>query len=302
MKLVRRIIWVVLILAVAAGVGLFLRPVAYFNGSMYLREALTGVHNREVSTDGIRVHYLVAGPERGNPVVLVHGLGGRAEDWRNLAPALAAAGYRVYMPDLPGFGRSERPASFSYSVNDQARIVVDFMNAMHLARVDLGGWSMGGWIVQLVAAQDPDRVHRLMLFDSAGLHFEPLWDTRLFTPDDADQVAQLDALLMPNPPKVPGFVANDILRVSRQQGWIVQRAMASMLTGQGTTDTLLPTLQMPVLIVWGDLDHITPLAQGRQMLKLIPHAELDVVPGCGHLAPLECSAEIAPRVLEFINR
>jgi pimeloyl-ACP methyl ester carboxylesterase len=302
MKLVRRIIWVAFVLAIAAGIGFFLRPLSYFNGSMYLREALTGVHSREVSIDGIRVHYLVIGPENGEPVVLVHGLGGSAEDWRNLAPPLARAGYRIYMPDLPGFGRSERPANFSYSVRDQAHVVIGFMDAMHLDRVDLGGWSMGGWIAQIVASEIPARIQRLMLFDSAGLHVDPDWDTRLFTPVNATEIDKLDALLMPNPPMVPGFVARDVLRVTRERSWAIQRAMASMLTGQDVTDALLPALQMPVLIVWGDLDHITPLAQGQTMVKLIPHAELDVFSGCGHLAPVQCTNEIAPKVLGFVNR
>ena len=302
MKLVRRTIWVAFALAIAAGIGFLLRPVSYFNESMYLREALTGVHNGNASVDGIRVHYLVLGPRDGKPVVLVHGLGGRAEDWRNLAPQLARAGYRVYMPDLPGFGRSERPASFSYSVRDQAHIVIGFMDVMHLERVDLGGWSMGGWIVQLIAGQIPARIERLILFDSAGLHIDPDWDTRLFTPSNPTELDELDALLMPNPPKVPGFVARDILRVSHHGAWVVRRAMASMLTGQDATDPLLPALTMPVLIVWGDQDHITPLAQGQAMLKLVPHAELDVFPGCGHLAPVDCANQIAPKMLEFLNR
>jgi pimeloyl-ACP methyl ester carboxylesterase len=302
MRLLRRIIWVVLALAIVAGIGFLLRPVSYFDGAMYVRAALTGVHNREISIDGIRVHYLVTGPENGKPIVLVHGLGGRAEDWRNLAPPLARAGYRVYMPDLPGFGRSEWPASFSYSVRDQAHIVIGFMDAMRLDRVDLGGWSMGGWIVQLVAGQIPARIQRLMLFDSAGLHIDPDWDTRLFTPTSAKQIDELDALLMPNPPKLPGFVARDILRVSHNDAWVIQRAMTSMLTGRDATDALLPTLQMPVLIVWGEVDHTIPLAQGQEMAKLIPHAQLDVIPGCGHLAPVQCASQIAPKMLDFVNR
>jgi pimeloyl-ACP methyl ester carboxylesterase len=289
-------------MAVAAGIGFLLRPISYFNGSLYLQEFCHGVHSANVSVDGIRMHYLVEGPESGAPVVLIHGLGGQAEDWRNLAPALARAGFRVYMPDLPGFGRSEWPAGFSYSVRDQAHMVAGFMDAMHLSRVDLGGWSMGGWIVQLVAGEIPSRIQHLMLFDSAGLRFNPDWNTQLFTPDSAGQIAQLDALLMPNPPSVPGFVARDILRVSHRQGWVIQRAMASMLTGQDTTDALLPTLTMPVLIVWGSEDRITPLNQGQAMLKLLPHAELDSVAGCGHLAPLQCAPQIAPTVLDFVER
>lgn len=295
-------LWAIAVLAVAAGIGFLLRPLSYFDGMMYLREMLTGVHSRTTSVHGYRVHYLVQGPAGGEPVVLVHGLGGSAEDWRNLSPYLARTGYRVYMPDLPGYGRSERPASFSYSVRDEAAIVLGFMDALGLKQVDLGGWSMGGWIVQLVAGEAPGRVRRLMLFDSAGLHVEPDWDTRLFTPTSADQLNQLDALLMPHPPAVPGFVARDILRASAERAWLMQRAMASMLTGRDATDQLLPQLKMPVLVAWGAQDSIIPLAQGETMHQLIPQSELDVFAGCGHLAPLECSEEMGPKVLEFIGR
>jgi pimeloyl-ACP methyl ester carboxylesterase len=59
---------------------------------------------------------------------------------------------------------------------------------------------------------------------------------------------------------------------------------------------------MPVLIVWGVEDKIMPVAQAHTMVKLIPHAELDVFPGCGHFAPAQCANEIAPKVLNFVNR
>ncbi len=114
------------------------------------------------------MHYLAEGPAGGPAVVLVHGLGGRAEDWSNLAPYFAKAGFRVYMPDLFGYGRSEKPADFSYSVRDQAGAVVGFMDALGLKQVDLGGWSMGGWIVQIVAGTHPERVKRLMLLRLGG--------------------------------------------------------------------------------------------------------------------------------------
>ncbi|MGB6742485.1 MAG: alpha/beta fold hydrolase [Terracidiphilus sp.] len=302
MKIAKQILWIVGALAIAAGIGFWLRPVSYFNGTMYLRETLTGVRSRTVQVQGYRVHYLVEGPANGETVVLVHGLGASAEDWRNLAPWLARAGYRVYMPDLPGYGRSEQPADFSYSVRDEAAIVIGFMDALRLNRVDLGGWSMGGWIVQLVASQAPQRIVRLMLFDSAGLHVAPDWDTRLFTPVNAQQVNQLDALLMPHPPPVPGFVARDILRISSEHGWVIRRAIAAMLTGHDATDALLPQLKMPVLIAWGAEDRIMPLAQAETMHQLVPQSELDVIAGCGHLAPLQCTGAMGPEVVAFVKR
>jgi pimeloyl-ACP methyl ester carboxylesterase len=268
---------------------------------MYAREALAGVHQGAVMVDGYRMHYEVEGPASGAPVVLIHGLGGRSEDWRALAPRLAQAGFRVYTPDLIGYGRSERPANFSYSVRDEAEVTIGFMNAMNLRQVELGGWSMGGWIVQLAAAGHPERVKRLMLFDSAGLLVPPQWDTRLFTPTTAAQLAALDQLLMPHPPPVPGFVATDILRVSRQRGWVVKRALEAMMTGHDVTDDLLPGLKMPVLIEWGAEDRITPVNQAETMHRLIPQSRLDVYAGCGHLAALQCAPQMAPNVVQFLE-
>jgi pimeloyl-ACP methyl ester carboxylesterase len=125
---------------------------------------------------------------------------------------------------------------------------------------------------------------------------------RLFTPTTPAELDQLNALLMPNPPKAPGFVAQDILRISKKRAWVIQRALDSMRTGQDATDNILPQLKMPVLIVWGDKDLIIPLSQGETMHRLVPQSELEVIPGCGHLAPVQCSAQIGPKVVEFMKR
>ena len=288
-----RIAAVLAVLVVAAGLVFWARPVKCFNEVGYIRACLSGVQSRTVHVAGLRIHYNVEGPASGPVVVLVHGLGGRAEDWRDLAPYFAQAGYRVYMPDLPGYGRSQKPAAFSYSVPDEAAAVIGFLDALGLKQVDLGGWSMGGWIVQRVAAGHPERVRRLMLYDSAGIYEKPAWDTRLFTPQNPAELDQLDALLMPHPPVVPGFIARDILRLSHKNAWVIQRALAAMLTGKDATDNLLPTLKMPVLIVWGAEDKITPLSQGEKMHALVPQSQLFVVPACGHLAPANALRRLA---------
>jgi pimeloyl-ACP methyl ester carboxylesterase len=305
MKLTRKLLWIAGALwaaALIAGIGFWLRPVSYLNGTMYAREAFSGVENRQVTVEGHRMHYLAEGPRSGPVVVLVHGLGGRAEDWSNLSPFFARAGFRVYMPDLFGYGRSERPRDFSYSVRDQANAVVDFMNALGLKQVNLGGWSMGGWIVQIIAASHPETVKRLMLFDSAGIYAKPDWNTNLFMPRTPGDLDQLEALLMPHPPRIPGFVARDILRISARRRWVTQRALNTMMTGKDTTDGLLPELTIPVPILWGKEDHITPLDLGKKMQQLIPRSELLVYDGCGHLAPGQCASAMGPTVAEFAQK
>lgn len=293
---------VVLALLVAAGIGLYERPVSFFEGFLDLQLHLSGAHSRWTTVNGIHIHYWMRGPENGQPVVLVHGLGGRSEDWHNLAPYMVAAGFRVYMPDLPGYGQSDKPEDFSYSITDEANVVVGFMDTLGLKQVDLGGHSMGGWIVQRVAFEHPDRVKKLMLFDSAGIADRPAWNTALFTPTTLGELNELDALLMPHPPRVPAFILRDMLRVSRQDAWVIHPAMEAMLSGRDVTDGELPQFKMPVLIVWGSEDHVIPLADGEKMHQLVPQSQLEVVQGCGHLAPVQCTGRIGPVVDAFLER
>jgi pimeloyl-ACP methyl ester carboxylesterase len=298
-KLFKGLLWLVVIVTVVSALGFLLHPIYFLNEWTYFEEWRNGVESRDVTVAGIRMHYIAEGPAGGQPVVLVHGLGVRAEEWAALAPYLVRAGYRVYMPDLPGYGRSQKPADFSYSLHDEAAMVIGFMDALGLTRVDLGGWSMGGGIVQHVAFDHPGRIRKLILFDAVGLKEPPQFDTRLFTPENADQLFQLQTLLSPHPVQLPGFIVRDVLKVSHRNEWVVKRAIASMLTGKDATDTILPQLKVPVLIVWGSADRVFPVSQARTMHRLVPQSELDIVPGCGHLAPKECAAQVGPMVVAF---
>ena len=278
MKLFKGLLWLVVIVTVVSALGFLLHPIYFLNEWTYFEEWRNGVESRDVTVAGIRMHYIAEGPAGGQPVVLVHGLGVRAEEWAALAPYLVRAGYRVYMPDLPGYGRSQKPADFSYSLHDEAAMVIGFMDALGLTRVDLGGWSMGGGIVQHVAFDHPGRIRKLILFDAVGLKEPPQFDTRLFTPENADQLFQLQTLLSPHPVQLPGFIVRDVLKVSHRNEWVVKRAIASMLTGKDATDTILPQLKVPVLIVWGSADRVFPVSQARTMHRLVPQSELDIVP------------------------
>ncbi|HEY2861675.1 MAG TPA: alpha/beta fold hydrolase [Terracidiphilus sp.] len=300
----RKVLWsiaVVVCLILAAGIGFYERPLTVFNRWLYVQMKFTGARSHWTTVNGIHIHYYEQGSASAPPVVLVHGLGGHAEDWRNLRPWILTANRHLYMLDLPGYGQSDWPRNFSYSIPDEAGVVIGFMDALGLKQVDLGGWSMGGWIVQRVAFDHPDRIKSLMLFDSAGLYDKPQWNTDLFMPTSAQELDQLDALLMPHPPAVPGFIARDIVRYSHEHSWVIRRALATMLTGNDTTDKELPLLKMPVLIVWGSEDRIIPAADGEKMHQLVPQSEFDLIQGCGHLAPVQCAEAAGPKVSQFLK-
>src|SRR5271165_6449807 len=85
------------------------------------RLRLHGVHSSYVTVHGYKMHYLVGGS--GRPLLLVHGLGSRGEDWANLIPQLINGGNRVYALDLLGYGDSEQPQDAGYSISQQAAMV-----------------------------------------------------------------------------------------------------------------------------------------------------------------------------------
>jgi pimeloyl-ACP methyl ester carboxylesterase len=275
------------------------RPLAVIEAMTRARLAYGGFHNEYVTIRGNRIHYYEGGS--GAPVVLVHGLGSRAEDWSNLMPQLKQAGFHVYAIDLPGYGRSARPANATYSIPEAAQYVEDFLAQRGLDKVNLVGWSTGGWVAMRVALDRPERIGRLVLCDSAGIHFEPGFTLSDLEPNTIPAVRRLYRMLMPQPTDVPDFVARDMVRKFKQLNWVVDRSARSMLRGDDLLDGKLGRLQIPTLIIWGKQDHLIPLSTSVSMHQQIPHSVLEIYDGCGHLAPGQCAARVGPRLVDFLQ-
>lgn len=291
---------VALTFVVLAVLVLWFKPFAVLDRVTSARLFAVGMRNQDVMIEGHRIHYLVGGV--GEPIVLVHGLGSRASDWVGLIPSLVHSGHRVYALDLLGYGNSDRPANAHYSIAEEAHIVEGFLRAEQLQQVDLAGWSMGGWISMVVATDVPDRINHLVLLDSAGLRFQPTFDPVLFTPSDISQLRQLEHLLSPSAPLMPAFLARAFLKRAQPEAWVIRRSVDAMLTGQNLLDNKLSELKMPVLIVWGKEDHLTPLSMAYTLHAGVANSRLEVVEGCGHLAPGLCAAKIAPGMINFLDQ
>jgi pimeloyl-ACP methyl ester carboxylesterase len=136
---------------------------------------VAGINVRRVRTaDGLTMRVLEAGPANGPPLLLVHGWAVCAYLWRHNLLPLAAAGYRVIAPDLPGHGLSDSPsARGSYTLAALTRAVLGLMDALGLTRVPVVGQSMAGRIVVQLALDAPSRVERLVLFGPVGFGVVP---------------------------------------------------------------------------------------------------------------------------------
>jgi pimeloyl-ACP methyl ester carboxylesterase len=299
-RIMVRLVIALVVLVFASGLTFWLEPLWALETLARYQLLRAGIHSHSMLIDGFNVHYIEGGA--GKPVVLIHGLGSRAQnDWGKLAPYLVRAGYHVYALDLLGYGQSAKPANRAYSIPEEAKFVESFLDAQQLDTVALGGVSMGGWIAAAVALDQPQRVTRLMLFDSAGMAFKLSFDSALFTPQTPEEVNQLMALVTPHPPKVPEFLARAFIRRSKENGWVVRRALESITAGADTLDDRFSELKMPILIAWGKQDAMTPLALAEAMHRAAPQSVLAVYDGCGHIAVVNCIERMVPTVLGFLS-
>jgi len=292
----RRGLWLLAALVVLLFAFFLWRPASALTAIATAALRLSGIESRYVQLGPHRIHYFAGGT--GEPLVLVHGLGGRALDFAPLMPALARE-HRVYALDLLGYAASDRP-DVDYSVTLETGILRQFLDSQGLRRFDLAGWSMGGWIALDFAAQSPESVRRLVLLDSAGMKFTPTFDLRLLSPHTMADMQALEKLLTPHPARAPAFITRDFLRVLRDEDWVIQRNVASMIAGRELMDGKLARVAMPVLIVWGKQDVMTPLSVAEAMRREMPQSVLAILHGCGHIAPLECRGRVLQEMQLFL--
>ncbi len=270
-----------------------------FRLRLYRDGAVSRYAQVQVGSASYRMHYSVAGD--GPPLVLVHGLNGSGENWTGILPALQQAGFRVYLVDLLGHGRSEQP-DIDYSMPLQAEALHSFLEGERLGPVNLVGISMGGWVSLKLAATWPQAVHALILIDSAGTTLQTDVDPKLFEPQNESHLQQLLAILTPHPPQLPGFLARDFIRFLQSYGWVTHRAVQSMFSGADLVDDQLGQIPAPTLIVWGQEDQLIPLSSGQYLHQHLKGSEIETYPGCGHLILELCGPQITPRMTEFLQR
>jgi pimeloyl-ACP methyl ester carboxylesterase len=303
MKFALRVVALLVLVVVAAGLIFYRYPLWVADQQIRFHLWREDVKSEYVEAGGYRLHYFEASPGNGSggtPLVLVHGLGARGEDWSAMIPALAAQGFHVYVPDLLGYGRSPKP-DVDYSISLQEQTVAEFMRAMHVPRADVGGWSMGGWVVMKLALDHPEMVDRLVIYDSAGVYFPATWEPELFTPADVVGVKKLMALLSPKPRPLPNFASEAALRKLERNAWVIRRSMTAMTSGRDLLDFRLYQISQPMLIVWGAQDDLIPLSAGEAIHKRVPQSVLNIVEGCGHLAPAECPRPVIEGTVEFLK-
>jgi pimeloyl-ACP methyl ester carboxylesterase len=265
-----------------------------------------------VNVKGLELRYHSWGePGPGKPVaVLLHGFGNSLQSFRLLAPLLTSH-YYVIAVDMPGYGLSAKPVDFDYRNANQAQMMKDFIHALGLKNVVVGGHSLGGAIAFRIALDDPDVIGLVVMNPGIISTGVPPIARYIFFP-----MQRIQAKLFGDPEFRanflrrsfidPSIVTDDVVRnlslTSQSEGYL--SGMTSLMGQYSDADEvpMLPQLQVPSLIVWGAQDRGKPAGEFEQLRELLPNNTAVLVPDSGHYVQEEAPAETAAAMNAFVQR
>jgi len=234
-----------------------------------------------VEIGGVQTHVYIAG--EGSPLLWLHGAGGVPE----ITPFFQelARSFKVYIPEHPGFGRSERP-EWLKDYTDYNYFYRDFLDYYSLDKVNLVGHSLGGRIAMEFAVSHPERVEKLALISSTGLKIkgEQRPDIFMMYPEERVRV------LFHNQELADRMLNQDVSEEQRMIDVKNTNTHARLEWEKGFNPKfprLLRYIKAPTRIIWGDNDRLNPIRYGQALVEHIAGARLDVIENCGHLPQVE---------------
>lgn len=307
--MLRRILLSLVVLLVLSIGGLaaydYIAPEKSAAFAIGLERERAGLVRKTTTIAGFEVVYLEGGS--GEPLVLVHGFGADKDNFTQVSRALTPH-YRVIIPDMPGFGESSKPTDVTYTIDEQALRLDQFMTAIGVDGAHLGGSSMGGWTVLQYAALFPQKTRSLWLLAPAGVETAKLSEVReiyaktgkmpliVERPED---YPTLMTMVMNRPPFVPHGIKTVLAERAYNNRELLKKIMAGLHGVSTPSEQLAAQVKAPTLIVWGDHDRSLHVSGAGILQKLIPGSELIVMPDIGHLPMLEAPKQSAADYLRF---
>ena len=265
-----------------------------------------------VQVGNLELHYhdhAAAGGGNGRVVVFVHGSGPGASGYSNFklnVPTFVEAGYRVVVPDLPGFGYSSKPTDIDYTTDFFVAQLVGLLDALSIDRCTLVGNSLGGAISIRIALDHPARVEKLVLMAPGGV--EEL-ETYLAMPAmarmienfvagalDRDGLRRVLETLVFDPVHVTDELVDERYAILQQQPPEVLSRMSIP-----NMEAELSDIRCPVLAFWGIDDELLPASGARKIMRACRPCRLVEVAQCGHWVMVEHARMFDATCLDFLE-
>lgn len=267
------------------------------------------IESHDVEAAGLRLHYRECGA--GEPILLLHGWPTSSFLWRRVMPAIAEAGARAIALDLPGFGASDKPDG-SYSFRFHTQVLTAFLDAIGVSSLGLAVHDLGGPIGLYWAAHHRERVRKLALlntivypeFSWAVKAFvlacrAPLARTLMASPFGLAQAMKLGVNVPLSRETIAAYQAPFESRPARRA--LLRAAYGLHPAGFADIARWVPTIDVPLRIVYGDRDRILPdvASTMRRVAREVPHAEVSVLEGSGHFLQEDRSEEVGRALATF---
>jgi len=258
-----------------------------------------------IEIDNLKIAYTDTGS--GRPVVLIHGYPFNRSLW-NEQVAVLGQNYRVIAPDLRGFGESDAAAETA-TMDRMAQDVALLMNHLEIARATIVGLSMGGYVALAFYKQLSSRVRALILADTRPQSdTEEAKRTRLQQAEQAlsEGMASIADAMLPKllTPETVSKRPDVVKRVRDMMLKTKPEGAAAALRGMAQRDdqtSLLSKISVPVLILVGAEDAITPVADSEKMNQAIAGSRLVVLENAGHVSNLERTDQFNEALLDFLK-
>ena len=259
-----------------------------------------------------RIAYLEGG--QGVPILLIHGMPTSSYLWRRVLPLLAPR-FRVFAPDLMGFGDSDKPEDADLSIVAQAQYLRVLMDTVGWDSGVVVGHDIGGGIAQLMSINDPIRVSRLVLIDTIAYDSwpvpeierlkDPAWDEIIKSLDLTKGFRKALEQGMYHRERVDDELVSHYVEPFRDpEGRLAYLRCARALRTEDLLSAMVDVerLEIPTLIIWGESDSFQRLEFGERLWRRMRKAELVVLPEAGHYSPEDKPGEIVDLIEDFVNR
>jgi len=278
-----------------------------FDCGLSIERQRSGLVPRTTRVDGQIIAYLERKGE-GDTIVLLHGFGANKDTWIRFVRYMPKKFYIVAI-DMLGHGDNSRNMNVTYDARYMTDVLSRTIESLGLQRFHLAGHSLGGYVAMLYAADHPQKLITLSLFASAGVLSPIPTNFQLALPtgenpikvDSAESFDRMMNLVFYKKPFTPWPMRSVILRQCIERNEFEKKVWHDMWKDWQDATELLPQIQTPVFLLWGDKDRIMHISCVDVYQRYFPQAETVIIKNCGHGLIFERPKEAAEAYANFLQ-
>lgn len=258
-----------------------------------------GQDEKKILINGLEANYKIQGD--GSPLLILHGWGNSSDTWISIQKILAKKGFKVIVPDLPGFGKSKTPKK-SWNVDGYVWWLQNFIEKTKTKKpLFILGHSFGGRIAIKFSVKYPEKIKSQVLLDSAGIKSNLNFKQKALL-----LLAKIGSYLFSKKflIRFEDMAKNIFYKIIREKDYVklneVMKGTIKKILNEDLFN-FLPNIKTKTLLVWGKQDKTIPIKYAYLMKKKIPNSKLIILPDSGHSPQRDNPKRLAQIIIRFLR-